>query len=207
MISLAANQYGITNQYLQTEGQPDVQAQWKARIDGLLDHGMRMFFKNGVAYEPACEGAGTCTTDMLSFKGYIHRWYAQAAQVAPYIAPKVLPLLQSSARAAIATCNLVDYGRQCGFNWVGGKSVGTGCGQQMNVLGATSSLLVTQVDGPVTANTGGISEGDPNAGQDPNSFERKPKPLTTADKAGAGIVTFLLIAIAGGVFGWMSFGF
>lgn len=73
----------------------------------------------------------------------------------------------------------------------------------MNVLAAVSSLLIENAEQPVTNTTGGTSLGNPNAGGKDNG-ERPVKPVTTADKAGAGFLTFLLLGGAVGMFVWMS---
>lgn len=160
-------------------------------------------------YEVPCEGRkGACSTDMLSFKGYVHRWLAVTTQVAPFTREKILPVLQKSTEAAVKQCTGGDSGRACGFYWSGGSYVdvavdGTsGAGEQMNVLAAVSSLLIEDAEPPATNSTGGISKGDPNAGKDSHD-NPEPKPLTTADKAGAGILTFLVLASGLGTFIWM----
>jgi mannan endo-1,6-alpha-mannosidase len=170
------------------------------------------FFPNGIAYEVPCEGSngkGTCTPDMLSFKGYVHRWLAVVTQVAPYTKDKILPVLRKSTEAAVKQCTGGATQRQCGFYWSLGQYIDpavdktTGAGEQMNVLAAVSSLLIGQADAPVTNGTGGTSKGNPNAGGRDNG-EKPMKPITTADKAGAGIVTFLVLGAAVGMFVWMS---
>jgi mannan endo-1,6-alpha-mannosidase len=149
----------------------------------------------------------SCTTDMLSFKGYIHRWMAVATQIAPFLAPKVLPVLRTSTEAAISTCTGEANGRTCGFKWSEKVYDGSkGAGQQMNVLGAVSSLLVDEAAPPVTNDTGGTSKGDPNAGSHSDNLQREERPVTAGDKAGAGILTVLTLAGAVGTFGWMSMG-
>ncbi|KAL1838470.1 hypothetical protein VTJ49DRAFT_2638 [Mycothermus thermophilus] len=194
---------GAAYMYNYTQGS----AKWRDRVDGLVDATIRNFFPDGVAYELPCEEKMTCTTDMLSFKGYLHRWMATATQVAPFIAPKVMPVLRSSTEAAIATCTGEENGRTCGFRWSWRKYDGSkGAGQQMNVLGAVSSLLVEYVPGPVTNTTGGTSKGDPNAGSKSDNFRRDPRPITPGDKAGAGIVTAFILLSAAGAFVWMSIG-
>ena len=71
--------------------------------------------------------------------------------------------------------------------------------QALSVIGAT------QINGgiaPKTANTGGTSKSDPNAGSDANSQPTiQHSPITTKDKAGAGILTVLFIigVIGGGI--------
>lgn len=80
----------------------------------------------------------------------------------------------------------------------------SGAGEQMNVLAAVSSLLIGDAEPPATNSTGGISKGDPKAGEDSHD-NPEPEPITTADRAGAGILTFLVLASAVGTFGWMCF--
>lgn len=186
---------------------------WKDRTDKLLDGLFVNFFPKNIAYEVPCEyKTGACTADMLSFKGYVHRWLSVVAQLAPHTAPKILPMLQKSTQAAVNQCIGGATGRQCGFYWQSGKFENpavdktSGAGEVMNALAAVSSLLITDVGGPVAKGSGGISEGNPNAGFAGHDQEiNTPRPLTTADKAGAGILTFFLVASAIGTFVWMAF--
>lgn len=144
---------------------------------------------------------------MLSFKGYVHRWMAQTTQVAPYTAEKILPVLKTSATAAVAQCTGGSNGRTCGFSWSSGTFDGSvGAGQTMNVLGAATSLLVGSVRAPVTNKTGGTSGGNYAAGQGADTFDGSLPPITGGDKAGAGILTLLILGTAAGTFGWMSTG-
>ncbi|KAI1086449.1 glycoside hydrolase family 76 protein [Rostrohypoxylon terebratum] len=182
LLSGAAYMYDYTNK----------SKEWEDRITGLIDGMERIFFVNGTLYEPSCEG-GVCSTDMLSFKGYVHRWLAVVTQVAPFTKDRIMKLLRSSAEMAVKQCTGGDNGRQCGFHWTTGVYDGkTGAGQQMNVLGALSSLLVDDAKAPVTNSTGGTSVGDPNAGANSPSLPEA-APITTGDRAGAGIVTALVL--------------
>ncbi|KAL2270655.1 hypothetical protein VTJ83DRAFT_26 [Remersonia thermophila] len=184
---------------------------WKTRVDGLLDGILRDFFPDGVAFELPCEGRkGACTTDMLSFKGYVHRWMAVVTKVAPYTADKILPVLRTSTEAAVKQCTGPPTGRRCGFYWSGGEYIDvavdktSGAGEAMNVLAAVSSLLIDQADPPATNETG-ISRGDPNAGSRSRPIEPL-TPITTADRAGASILTLLILGSIIGMWSWMSFG-
>ncbi|PSR80976.1 glycoside hydrolase, partial [Coniella lustricola] len=179
---------------------------WSTRLQGLVDTTISYFFPNGTAIEPACEQPTqvTCNTDELSFKGYLHRWLATSAQIAPIIAPKITPILASSAAGAVASCSDgADNGNgvstaTCGFRWTTGAYDGlTGAGQQMNVLGALISVLVAiepnaDAGAPVTNSTGGTSVGNPNAGSDA-TLHPDSAIVQTKDRAGAGIVTALLL--------------
>ncbi|KAI1081503.1 glycoside hydrolase family 76 protein [Whalleya microplaca] len=180
---------------------------WQQRVNSLLDATLKVFFPNSIAFEIACEEHMTCTTDMLSFKGYDHRWMATMTQIAPFTSDKILPVLQKSTQAAVNQCTGGDDGRTCGFGWASGAfDHSVGAGQTMNVLGAVSSLLIGKAKAPVTNSTGGTSGGNPDAGAGSDSFNNKPAPITTGDRAGAGILTALVLAIAIGTFSWMSTG-
>lgn len=145
---------------------------------------------------------------MLSFKGYDHRWMAQTAQLAPFTYDTIMPVLKTSTQAAINQCTGGDNGRQCGFQWSSGVfGGGVGAGQQMDALGAVMSLLVDAgASAPVTNMTGGTSVGNSNAGSSSDDFLGESSPATTGDKAGASILTILILISAVGTFGWMSTG-
>lgn len=180
---------------------------WKQRTSDLLDATIKVFFPDDIAFEVACEEHMTCTTDMLSFKGYLHRWMATTTQIAPFTKDKILRVLQTSTAAAVSTCTGGATGRVCGFKWSTKAYDGAqGAGQQMNVLAAVSSLLIGSALPPLTNLTGGTSVGNPNAGSQSDTFNGQTSPPTTGDKAGAGILTFLILGIAVGTFGWMSTG-
>ncbi|KAM0546715.1 hypothetical protein ACHAPJ_010752 [Fusarium lateritium] len=189
---------------------------WKKRVDGLLDDVFAKFVKDEIIYEQFCETHKQCSQDQQSFKGYLARWLAACTQAAPHTRDKIMKLLKSSAQAAAKVCTgsagegsegyKGPSGTACGFSWLGGKFDDlTGVGPQMNAL---SILMYTLVEGakvPVTSKTGGTSKGNPGGGNsDSNDEDGKPKlkAITTGDKAGAGILTFLFLA---GVIGGVSF--
>jgi mannan endo-1,6-alpha-mannosidase len=200
--------------YTGATGKAQEQGYWKAEIDGLLGATLRVFFPNGTAFEPACEAGMTCTSDMLSFKGYVHRWMAVTAQLATYTRQTIMPVLRTSAQSAVRTCAGGTNGRMCGFKWAEAAAQGTGwdgtlgAGQQMNVLGALSSLLTADAGTlgipPVTNTTGGTSGGDSSAGYGHGSpWLDNVTPITTADRAGAGILTAITLISIVGIFWWM----
>ncbi|KAI1259960.1 family 76 glycoside hydrolase [Xylariaceae sp. FL1019] len=178
---------------------------WKTRLDGLADGIQRVFFPDGIAYEPSCEPApGSCNSDMESYRGYMHRWMGSSIQMAPYLHEVFMPVLRSSAEAAVKQCTGGANGRMCGFHWTTGKYDGLqSASLEMNVLGALTALIMPQVSAPLTNTTGGTSKGDPNAGQDKTTLPTF-RPITIGDKAGAGVITVLLITGALSAFGWMS---
>ncbi|KAI6296836.1 hypothetical protein MCOR29_000552 [Pyricularia oryzae] len=193
MVLGAANMYNFTNG----------SAKWEARVKGLLTATFETFFLDDVITEVACEPHDSCTTDMLSFKGYVHRWLTTATTVAPFTRAQVLPILRKSAEAAVATCTGGKDGRQCGFKWSTREFDGkTGAGQQMNVLGAVTSLLQkASQSAPLTNSTGGTSTGDPDAGTGPQiDVGGRFRAITDGDRAGASFLT-----IASAILFWVFF--
>lgn len=182
-------------------------------MEGLLNRTIEVFFPNGIGYEVACEAALVhCTIDMLSYKAYLIRWLAAATKVAPFITEQVVAVIKTSAAAAALQCSgsPADHpnGRMCGLSWSKGANWdGTsGVGQQMAALEAIQSNLITEARAPVTNSSGGTSQGNPTAGiddpsaQNPNSIG----PATAGDKAGAGILTVLVISGIVGGLAWLS---
>jgi mannan endo-1,6-alpha-mannosidase len=196
----------------QTNGSPV----WTSRLTNLLDATLSIFFPGGIAYEVSCEtdnfSDAKCNADMLSYKGYLHRWLAVVAQLSPSLtASKIAPILRSSAQAAVKQCTGGASGRECGFHWSSGRNDGrTGAGQEMNVLGALTSVLILMdgagIPGPVTNATGGMSPGDWNAGSRSGGVYVF-GPITQADRAGAGVLTALLLIGGLSTWAWMSTSF
>ena len=160
-------------------------------------------------YEVACEGPGTCDTDNYSFKAYLSRWMVAATKYAPFIHDAVMTRVSASAAAAALQCSGGTNGQMCGQKWTQGATWdGTqGVGQQMGALAIIQANLIDQVYTPVTNKTGGTSQGNANAGGDGGGLSPG-NPVTTdtitgKDKAGAGILTALvLVAVIGGSW-WM----
>ena len=149
---------------------------------------------------------------MLSYKAYLIRWLAAATKVAPFITDQVTAVIKTSAAAAALQCSgsPPDHpnGRMCGLSWSKGAAWdGTsGVGQQMAALEAVQSNLIVEAKDPLTNASGGTSQGDPNAGIN-NPSAKNPNsqgPATTGDKAGAGILTALVIAVTIGGLAWLS---
>ncbi|GAP84279.1 putative glycoside hydrolase family 76 protein [Rosellinia necatrix] len=179
---------------------------WKGRLDGMADGILRVFFaQDGVAYEPSCEPPpGSCNADMESYRGYLHRWMANSIQLAPHLYETFMPTLKKSAAAGVKQCTGGANGRICGFHWTTGQYDGlTSASLQMNVLGALTALIMPDVAAPLTNNTGGTSKGNPDAGQSKTELPTY-APITTGDKAGASILTILIVTGALSAFAWMS---
>jgi mannan endo-1,6-alpha-mannosidase len=207
----AANMYNYVSafqhllRFLLMISQTNGSAIWEERLRGMIT-GAGVFFNNQVMYEVACEPNGMCNIDQRSFKAYLARWMAATMVRAPFTRELLLPLLQTSAKAAAQSCTGGSDGQQCGLQWTTGAFDGsTGVGEQMSAMEVIQSNLWDQVPGPVTAESGGISVGDPSAGtggdQSPIGFN--PDDISTGDRVGAGILTtMVLIGVIGGAW-WM----
>jgi mannan endo-1,6-alpha-mannosidase len=155
--------------------------------------------------EVACENNGKCDVDQRSFKAYLARWMGYTAIVAPWTRAMIDPLLQASAQAAAKQCIGGANQNSCGLRWVdNGKNDGSfGVGEQMAALEVVQALLYPTVGGPATAAKGGISVSNPDAGANVPKTPITFNSVTTGDKAGASILTLLvLVAILVGAW-WM----
>lgn len=208
--------YGAAVMYNITTGAE--QQTWKAHLDGIWNETGSVFFNNSVMAEQACEGVNLCDVDQQSFKGYLARWMAATTQVAPYTFDTMMPLLRSTAAAAAKSCTGSpasgfngQAGTACGFKWTtGGFDGSVGVGQQMNALSAVMYTLTKRPVAanandstvPVTADTGGTSKGDPNAGIPSNMKYPMLPPVEMKDRVAAGFITsaIALGALSGVVF-------
>lgn len=159
-------------------------------------------------YEAACEPYGKCDVDQRSFKGYLSRWLAATAIMAPFTSDTIMGYLQNSAAYAASSCVGGHDGVTCGFRWSEkGKWDGNfGIGEQMSALEVIQNLLVHEKSGPLTANSGGTSKGNPSAGLTTTQTTNADAillPTTTGDKIGAGFLTTLCLAMVLGGTYWL----
>lgn len=183
-------------------------------LKGLVDRTFKEFFATRqIIVETACEPIGNCDTNGFTFKGYTMRWLAVTAQLVPELADQIWPYIKASGTAAGGQCSGGDDGTTCGMKWTQTTWDGSkGVGQQMSALSAIGSnmLRIADLKPPYTRDTGGKSEGDPNAGTDAGTPDDRPAvytdPVTGGDKAGAGILTALVLAFTLGGSYWMVVG-
>ncbi|KAI5245322.1 mannan endo-1,6-alpha-mannosidase [Aureobasidium subglaciale] len=179
---------------------------WKERTQGLWNATNVFFTSDKIMYEVACEPGGNCNTDQHTFKAYLARWMAASSKVAPFLSSQIAPYLAASAMGAAASCSGGTDGVTCGTKWFANTSEASvtwdntwGVGQQLCALEVIQSNLIKGARGPVTNSTGGTSTGDDAAGGKSDS-ERAgvPRKITQADRAGAVIITILVLA------GWIG---
>ncbi|KAE8154517.1 glycosyl hydrolase family 76-domain-containing protein [Aspergillus avenaceus] len=184
---------------------------WLKRVNGLLATSLQTFFPKkfggNTMSEVACEPIMTCDRNQICFKGYLSMWLAFTAILVPSTRDQILPKLQGSVEAISTMCNGQSDGMSnlCGLTWGAGKFDGVkGLEAQMSALGGiTANLMLSATQTPKTIDT------NPNAdeGTVPSSGESddpsKPKPITTADRAGAWILMVIVSVAITGAVGWL----
>ncbi|KAI1841363.1 hypothetical protein JX265_013463 [Neoarthrinium moseri] len=175
---------------------------WKTRVQGMVDSVSKTMFQGGIMWEPPCETtSGSCNNDQRTFKGLLSRWMAATAKLAPFTYDQVMGLLQSTAKAAAQHCvgspsNFKGHpGTACTFSWFADSTYEetSGVGEQLNAMSVIMTMLVDSAMSPFTSNTGGTSAGHVDGGVSDDSKLDKPREITNADRAGAGILTTLII--------------
>lgn len=180
--------------------------EWRTRTQGLWNASSVFFNDQKVMFE-VCEASSNCNLDEQSFKAYLSRFMAASTKVAPWLYDQVRPYIEASAVAAAQQCSGGTDGVTCGLEWTKNTTYDGkyGVGEQMAALEVIQATLIQKSSSPVGADTGGTSQGDPSAGTggDDDSGGAPTSVITTADRAGAGILTaFVIISTLGGMW-WL----
>lgn len=163
----------------------------------------------GVITDWQCEASNQCYKDANGplFKGLTVSWLADISLIIPSLAETILPKLQVSAEGAANSCT--GNGQNlCGNRWYGGYD---GQNSMENAISGSQMMSAVMVkflgssSKPVSTATGGNGTSEPHNGTGQNSQNSDSAMLssiTTADRAGAGILTVLLVAgvVGGSVF-------
>ncbi|CAG7953034.1 unnamed protein product [Penicillium olsonii] len=176
-------------------------SKWLDVTNGLMDALFETFFlpKYGGVISDRCEPSAQCDEDANRpiFKGLTVSWLADIALIIPSLKEKIVPKLEVSAEGAAKACT-GNGENLCGNRWWGGKYDGQNSMENaMSGSQMMSAIMVKFLDSssaPVSTATGGNGSSDPNAGSEESSEREELPPITTADKAGAGILTVLFVA-------------
>jgi len=180
---------------------------WLERVTSLVEGAKVFFTDDDVMYEKTCLPGDNCNTDQRSFRAVFSRMLGTTTVLVPSLYDEIRPLLEKSAKAAAQSCSGGSDGHTCGENWShNGWDGKYGLGEQMAALEVFLSLLApTEKNPPLQSTDEGASQGDSQAGldSDSTSLNRDQLKIGTGDKAGASIITavVLLIFIFGSV--WM----
>lgn len=197
---------GLAFMYNATNGS----SEWETRVTQILGGAESYFFKDSIMYESLCQGDGTstCNSDQRSFKAIFSRMLGLTSVLVPSTQSKVDDLLKQSALAAAASCSGGTDGHTCGLNWNKQANDGYyGLGEQMSALEVMQQLLIHQKAAPFTEQTGGSSAGDANAGLNTSSANvlQNQLDIQTKDRAGAAIITAVILMVLVGGSIWMLF--
>ncbi|KAK7687574.1 mannan endo-1 [Cerrena zonata] len=176
---------------------------WLDRVNEIIKSS-DYFFKDGYMYEHTCGGGSKCNNDQRSFRSLFARCLGLTSMLAPSTKDTIDQWLQKSAQGAAKSCSGGSDGVTCGTDWSKGSwDNNFGLGEQMSALEAMMSLLVKP---PLTADTGGTSKSNVNAGTDTEDKKNKNElKVSSKDKAGAGVLTaIVLLSVSGGAI-WMLF--
>ena len=165
--------------------------------------------KPDIMYEVACERDNKCNRDQRSFRAYLGRFMGLTVQMAPWTADYILPKLRATAVAAAKQCNGGSDGKTCGMRWTVDTCDGSFdqglLGQTLSAMEVVQNVLAIGASDPVTADTGGTSKGDPDAGQTGTNYtgmrDLKTDPIKTSEKVGAATMTVLMTGVLG-AFAW-----
>lgn len=189
--------------YLYNHTQNDT---WAERAEEILTAGS-YFFNGKYMTETTCQHAGTCNNDQRSFRAIWARCLSLTSILVPHLYDEIRTYIEDNAAAAALSCSGGSDGVTCGLDWSAGKWDGKyGLGEQMSALEVIMAVLSKVETAPYTSTNGGSSRGNPEAGTNTNTdTNKKLVTITGKDRAGAGVLTaiVLLIILGGGV--WMIF--
>lgn len=168
---------------------------------------MKQFFpqKYGsgeVLSEVACDPIMTCDRNQLGFKGYMSMWLAFTALLMPETYDKIAPKLQTTALAVSKQCS-GESKSLCGEQWWNPTWDGMqGLEVQMAALGAvTANLMIMSHQSPKTVDTN--PDGGADAIDTGDDGRQKKSRITTGDRAGAWVLTVIMIVFIAGGMGWL----
>ncbi|KAJ5902646.1 Mannan endo-1-6-alpha-mannosidase DCW1 [Penicillium taxi] len=177
---------------------------WLTAVNGLLNKTLDTFIVDGVLKEVTCEPSEMCNDNEILFKGLVSSWLSFTAILVPSTYSTILPYLQKSAKAAALSCT-GHNNNTCGVRWYLSKYDGwIGMEEEISATNIfVANLIAFQKSGPVSSSTGGTSTSDPTAGEnDTTSSTEKQSTITTGDRAGAGILTFVFALGWIGLMAW-----
>ena len=169
----------------------------------------KVFFEDNtlIMYEAACQPSNQCNNDQRSFKGIFSRFLGLTSMMAPTLSDEIQQYLEATTPGILSSCSGGTDGHTCGLDWTQGKWDGKyGLGEQMCGLEGLQNRLVWTRSPPLTETTGGTSKSNGTAGTvTKKQTTHNELNIETKDKAGAGIITAVLLLIMLITAWWMIF--
>ncbi|RPA83795.1 mannan endo-1,6-alpha-mannosidase [Ascobolus immersus RN42] len=190
------------------------EAKWRERVELILNHALTFFSRDDIphlTWEYTCETNNSCDQDQRWFKGHLHRFLGLVYQLCPFTQPMITPKFKETARWAPKTCYGGPAGDRCGFRWWfegGGVFDGIdGVSVESSTLEVVQSALLT-VPRPnaetkpkwiYKASDGGVASRNITELESSEKGMRKLKVITDGQRAGAWIMTIIMVAMALGL--------
>ncbi|WEJ95665.1 mannan endo-1 [Yamadazyma tenuis] len=180
---------------------------WKEYSEEIIRVAVDYFQSDGIMSEASCASGSHCNNDQRSFRSLFSRCLGVASVLIPGSDSLMSDFLTKSAEAAAQSCSGGTDGVTCGEDWTASGYDGVyGLGEQMSALEVMLSTIQGNFAAPLTVDTGGNNDTDSEAGLgsevQTNSNEVK---ISGKDKAGAGVLTAVVLAILSGGGAWMIF--
>lgn len=185
------------------------QTTWLTRATNIWGRA-QVFFESDtkIMYEAACQPTGQCNNDQRSFKGIFSRFLGLTCLMAPTLSDEIQTYLEATTVGVLNSCSGGSDGHTCGLDWSNTTWDGYyGLGEQMSALEALQNRLVWTKEGPLTVDTGATSTGNGSAGTTTSSTTTSANSLTIKgkDRAGAGILTAVILLLMLASAWWMMF--
>lgn len=184
------------------------QTKWLTRATNIWGRA-KVFFMDGtnIMYEAACQPTAQCNNDERSFKGIFSRFLGLTCLMAPTLNDEIQTYLEATTTGILTSCTGGTDGHTCGLNWGNGSWDGYyGLGEQMSALEALQNRLIWNKPGPLTTSTGATSTGNGSAGTSSSKTTTVNElTITGKDRAGAGILTAVILLVLLATAWWMIF--
>lgn len=178
---------------------------WLNRIENIWARSKVFYDSDKIMFEAACQPTGQCNNDQRSFKGIYSRFLGLTCLMAPPMNSEIQEYLKATTVGVLRSCSGGTDGHTCGLNWQeSGWDGKYGLGEQMSALEALQNRLIWTRPPPLTQQSGASSTGNGSAGSsNTNELVRNELDIQTKDRAGAGIITTLLIVLFLATAWWM----
>lgn len=182
---------------------------WLNRVNDLMETSASTFFpksNGGYMTEIQCFFSNTCNNDQRSFRSLFSRCIGLTMKLVNSTQEVLGPLIEQSAKGAAASCSGGADGITCGMNWASGNWDGIyGLGEQTSALEVMNALIVEE---PLkrSADPEVADKIDYNAGLNSHdTVNQNEITVTGKDRAGAGVLTAVVLGILLGGGAWMIF--
>lgn len=179
-------------------------------LDGLQDilTASSYFFNNSIMTETTCSSSNSCNNDQRSFRSLFARSLGLTASLVTEYRDQILnDWLIPSAKGAAQSCSGGSDSITCGENWAYSGWDGVyGLGEQISA-GETIMSLITANNAPLTPETGASdADSSVDAGNlTTDSTNANTLNISTKDKAGAAVLTAVVLGSLLGGSVWMLF--